>query len=252
MPEPRLSTMPDKPAAAIAPEGQLIVVLFVLSAAVLVVLSYFGLGARAAQGVGLVTGLLCVWCVWFFRDPSRMIPAGPGIAVSPADGVICAIDTAPPPPELGLPAAVTAGMRRVSVFMNVFDVHVNRSPLAGRVAAMHYREGLFVNASLDKASEGNERNSLVLETPEAGTIVVVQIAGLVARRIVSRVAVGAELDRGDRFGIIRFGSRVDVFFPSSAAIEVAMGQRVHAGESVLARIPVPLARQEQQPACSSS
>jgi phosphatidylserine decarboxylase len=177
-------------------------------------------------GVGLT-----VWCYYFFRDPVRVTPQREGLIISPADGVISLIERAVPPPELGMgPEA----LMRVSVFMNVFDCHVNRSPIEAEVAAVAYRAGKFFNASLDKASADNERSSLALRLPDGRMIAVVQIAGLVARRIVCFTKQGAKLKTGERFGLIRFGSRVDVYLPEGVAPLVCLGQGMIAGETVLA------------------
>jgi phosphatidylserine decarboxylase len=186
-----------------------------------------------AAAIGL---LLTAWCVWFFRDPERATPQSPGVVVSPADGVIVGIGPAAPPPELGLTPEQTAGMTRVSIFMNVFNVHVNRSPAAGTVKKIAYKPGKFFNASLDKASEHNERSSLLLELPDLRLMPVVQIAGLVARRIVCRVKEGDQLAAGQRYGLIRFGSRVDVFLPQGVEPLVQRGQRAVAGITVLAQL----------------
>ena len=178
--------------------------------------------------VGLI---LTVWCVYFFRDPARVTPTRPGLVVSPADGVVSAIVPAAPPPELGLgPEPRT----RVSIFMNVFDCHVNRTPLAGTVTRVAYHAGRFLNASLDKASEANERNGVLLDVGDGRTLAVVQIAGLVARRIVCFTREGARLETGQRFGLIRFGSRLDVYLPDGVAPLLCVGQRAVAGETVLA------------------
>ena len=184
---------------------------------------------------GWLGTLITLWICYFFRDPVRIVPQREGLVVSPADGRVSQIGTALPPPELELPAEP---MTRISVFMNVFDCHVNRSPVAGRIAKMVYTPGLFLNAELDKASEDNERNALAIETP-AGTIAVVQIAGLIARRIVPFVKEGDELAPGERFGLIRFGSRVDVYLPDGVAPLVALGQTMVAGETVLADLDLP-------------
>lgn len=174
---------------------------------------------------------LTVWCYYFFRDPKRVVPQGAGLIVSPADGVISLIERAVPPAELGMgPEALL----RVSVFMNVFNCHVNRAPIMGTVGAMAYRPGKFLNASLDKASSDNERNSLRLDLADGRQIAVVQIAGLVARRIMWWVDVGQGMRTGERFGLIRFGSRVDVYLPEGVAPQVALGQNMVAGETVLA------------------
>lgn len=178
----------------------------------------------------LGTGLT-VWCYYFFRDPKRAVPQGAGILVSPADGVVSLIERAVPPEELGMgPDALL----RVSVFMSVFNCHVNRVPVEGVVGAMAYRPGKFLNASLDKASVDNERNSLRIDLADGRRIAVVQIAGLVARRIMWWVSEGQALRTGERFGLIRFGSRVDVYLPEGVTPQVAVGQTMVAGETVLA------------------
>ena len=196
------------------------------------------------EELGLLGLGLTVWCYYFFRDPVRTLPEGEGLVTSPADGIVSLIEPAVPPAELGLG---TAPLMRVSVFMSVFDVHVNRAPIAGRVTAVAYRPGKFLSAELDKASEENERNGLVLEAPDGVRIGVVQIAGLVARRILCEVSEGAELRRGERFGIIRFGSRLDTYLPEGTAPQVAVGQTMLAGETVIARLGVsePLASRDE-------
>jgi phosphatidylserine decarboxylase len=182
--------------------------------------------------LGWIGAILTAWVCYFFRDPPRVTPIRDGLVVSPADGRVSLITTAVPPAELDLPSEP---MTRVSVFMNVFDCHVNRSPVAGSIAQILYTPGLFLNAELDKASEDNERNALVIET--SGTrIGVVQIAGLVARRIVSFVKEGDMLGAGERFGLIRFGSRVDIYLPLTTQVLVGLGQTAIAGETVLADI----------------
>lgn len=174
--------------------------------------------------------ILAAWCTYFFRDPPRVTPLRPDILVSPADGRISAIATGVAPRELGLGEQTR---RRISVFMSVFDCHVNRAPLAGAVRQVVYTPGKFFNAELSKASEANERNGIVLDTPR-GPVAVVQIAGLIARRIVCFVKPGEELVRGKRIGLIRFGSRVDVWLPLAARVVVAEGQTAIAGETVFA------------------
>ena len=172
-----------------------------------------------------------IWCYYFFRDPKRAVPQGADLILSPADGVISLIEPAVPPPELGMgPEALT----RVSVFMNVFNCHVNRAPVAGRVVAVAYRPGKFFNASMDKASSDNERNSVCLELADGRKLAVVQIAGLVARRIVCFTKEGQSLLAGERFGLIRFGSRLDVYLPDGVEPMVALGQTMCAGETVIA------------------
>ena len=182
--------------------------------------------------LGWIMGIVTVWCVYFFRDPARITPMREGLVISPADGVISSIGFFVPPPELGLG---DRPLQRVSVFMSVFDCHVNRAPVSGRIAKITYRPGTFVNADLDKASEDNERSGLLIDTA-SGRIGVVQIAGLIARRIVCFVREGETIGVGDRFGLIRFGSRVDVFLPDGVRVLVGQGSKAIAGETVLADI----------------
>jgi phosphatidylserine decarboxylase len=184
-----------------------------------------------SEALGVLGLLLTVWCVYFFRDPPRVTPAREGLVVSPADGIVSMVAPAAPPPELGLgPEPRT----RISIFMTVFDCHVNRTPASGRVTRIAYHPGKFLNASLDKASEDNERNGIVLDLPDGRRLAVVQIAGLVARRIVCFVSEGAILRAGERFGLIRFGSRLDVYLPDGVAPLVSPGQVMVAGETVVA------------------
>lgn len=174
--------------------------------------------------------LLTCWCILFFRDPPRVTPLREGLVVAPADGVISSIGFFLPPPELGLSAQP---MQRVSIFMSVFDCHINRAPIAGRIRKIAYKPGLFLNADLDKASEDNERNGLIIETT-AGDFGIVQIAGFVARRIVTFARQGETIAVGERFGLIRFGSRVDVYMPVGVKPLVGLGAKMVAGETVLA------------------
>jgi phosphatidylserine decarboxylase len=180
--------------------------------------------------LGWLATAATLWCAYFFRDPPRVTPAREGIVVAPADGRVSQLANAAPPPELALGARP---LPRISIFMSVFDCHVNRSPVAGRVERMVYRAGKFLSADLDKASEDNERNSFVIATAGA-RIAVIQIAGLVARRIVPFVREGDAIAAGQRIGMIRFGSRVDVYLPEGAQALVAEGQTAIAGETVLA------------------
>ena len=195
----------------------------------------------AFAGVTLILGLfssflfwigliLTGWCAYFFRDPERVTPVDDGLVISPADGVVSSVGQAVPPRELGLG---TEEMTRISIFMNVFSCHVNRSPVRGRITRIEHRPGKFLNAELDKASDENERNGVVIESPN-GTVAAVQIAGLVARRIVCFVDAKSNIGVGERIGLIRFGSRVDVFLPKGAAPKVAVGQTAVAGETVIA------------------
>jgi len=180
---------------------------------------------------GLVGVVLTAWCVYFFRDPDRTTPDAENLVICPADGVVQSVIQAVPPPELELG---TDPMTRVAVFMNVFNVHVNRVPMSGVITAKHYRPGKFFNASLDKASEFNERMSLKVKTDKGVEIAFVQIAGLVARRILCYVDVGRAVEAGERFGLIRFGSRVDIFLPNGVQPLVIEGQTTIAGETVIA------------------
>lgn len=182
-------------------------------------------------GVGLT-----VWCYYFFRDPRRAVPQNAGLMVSPADGVVSLVERAVPPAELGMGPEP---LMRVSVFMSVFNCHVNRTPIAGKVSEISYRPGKFLNASLDKASVDNERNSLRIDMADGRSIAVVQIAGLVARRIVCFAVKGQELRTGERFGLIRFGSRLDIYLPDGVEPQVALGQTCVAGETVIAVLGQP-------------
>lgn len=193
--------------------------------------------AVAAFLLGLISNLLfwlgvalTLWCIYFFRDPQRVTPTDDRYVVSPADGIISAVGAALAPRELGLG---DVEMLRISVFMNVFSCHVNRSPVRGKITKIAYKPGKFFNADLDKASAENERNGLVIDGP-SGKIAVVQIAGLIARRIVCWADEGSSIGVGERFGLIRFGSRVDVFLPKEASARVSIGQTAIAGETVLA------------------
>jgi phosphatidylserine decarboxylase len=180
--------------------------------------------------LGWLATMATLWCVYFFRDPERVTPIREGIMVSPADGRVSRVSNALPPKELDLGERP---LTRVSIFMSVFDCHVNRSPMTGKVERIVYHPGAFVSADLDKASEGNERNSLVIAAGKA-RIGVVQIAGLVARRIVCFARPGEGIGAGERIGMIRFGSRVDVYLPEGVKALVAEGQTAVAGETVIA------------------
>jgi len=177
-----------------------------------------------------------IWCVTFFRDPDRTTPDGAGLIISPADGKLLPLVDAVPPAEMGMGDAPRP---RLSIFMNVFNVHVNRNPVSGHVVAKAYRPGKFFNASFDKASIHNERMSIRLrpegESTDTKDLAVVQIAGLVARRIICDLVQGEGVRRGNRFGIIRFGSRVDVYLPPGTEILVTPGITTRAGETILAR-----------------
>lgn len=209
-------------------------------------------GRKFAMIAGAIT-LIFAWCAWetlawpmaavtiwvlaFFRDPIRSVPQGEGLVIAPADGLITLIQNVPPPPELAGPEGLgDAPMTRVSIFMSVFDVHINRSPVAGTIKQVVYIAGKFLNADLDKASEDNERQHFLVEAPDGVRIGFTQIAGLVARRIVPFVKPGDAVGRGQRIGLIRFGSRVDVYLPAGTSPRVALGQRTIAGETVIAKL----------------
>ena len=184
-----------------------------------------------AQPLGWIGLVLTLWCVYFFRDPDRVTPTREGLVIAPADGRVCLIDEAVPPAELEMGDEARP---RICIFMNVFNVHVNRVPMEGTISKIAYRPGKFLNAELDKASEFNERMSLSMKTTTDHDIAFVQIAGLVARRIVCQVEEGTYLQAGQRFGLIRFGSRVDVYLPKGTASMMSVGQLTTAGETVIA------------------
>ena len=217
-----LKSFKDEVLVPIHPAGWPFIFLFILVSAAI---SYFW-ALFVLPGI-----ILSLWCVYFFRNPKRTTPITDYLVVSPADGRILSTDVSPVPEDLDLPLGE---WRRISIFMNVFDVHVNRSPVAGKVVATAYHKGTFLNASLDKASDQNERQNIIVEMASGQKIGVVQIAGLVARRILLEAAVGDHLNVGQQFGIIRFGSRVDVWLPATTPVNVLVGQTAIAGESVLA------------------
>lgn len=221
-----MTANPDRdrspPAAPIHPEGWVYILGFLAAAAAF----YF-----VWLPAGALFAALTVWALWFFRNPARQTPSEEAAVISPADGVVCFVGQAALPPESGL-----TGLRtRVSIFMNVFDVHVNRVPAAGTVARAAYVPGKFFNASFDKASALNERQIVVLKAAGGKTLVFVQIAGLIARRIRCDLKPGQKVTAGMRFGIIRFGSRVDVYLDKGQRPVVTLGERARAGETVIAR-----------------
>ncbi|GLY71664.1 phosphatidylserine decarboxylase [Amycolatopsis taiwanensis] len=189
---------------------------------------------RLSKPLGTLAGLTTLATAAFFREPRRVPPTRDGLAIAAADGLVSLIEEASPPPELGLPAEPRM---RVSVFLSVFDVHVQRVPAAGVIERIAYRPGKFLSADLDKASDDNERNSVLLRTPDGHELVVVQIAGLVARRIVCQVAEGDKVSAGQTYGLIRFGSRVDLYLPPGSRVLVSKGQRTIGGETPLAELP---------------
>jgi phosphatidylserine decarboxylase len=212
-----------KQVVPIHPEGYIFIAAFAIAA--------FLLGWLWSP-LGWIGAILTCWCAYFFRDPPRVTPLRAEFIVSPADGYVSSVGFYPPPPELGLGSEPR---QRVSVFMSIFDCHVNRSPVGGLIRRVAYKPGLFVNADLDKASEDNERNSLLIDAP-GGIFGIVQIAGLVARRIVPFVHEGDTVAAGDRIGLIRFGSRVDVYMPDGVGVLVALGTKATAGETILAEL----------------
>lgn len=185
----------------------------------------------ASEPLGWVGAVATLWCAYFFRDPERFPPEGKGLVIAPADGRISAIEEVVPPKELDLDSQ---NRMRISIFLSVFDVHINRSPVAGKITKIVYVPGKFFNAELDKASEENERQCLTLETGDGTKIGCVQIAGLIARRIVTFVQQGATVEAGERFGLIRFGSRMDIYLPPGTKPVVRVGQTAIGGETVLA------------------
>ena len=185
------------------------------------------------QPIAWIGYALTFFVIWFFRDPERNTPKDSNLIISSADGKVCLIDEACPPEELSMGAQK---MKRICVFMNVFNVHVNRSPVPGEAQDIVYKKGQFLNASLDKASDKNERSSLVINSDSGAKIIVVQIAGLIARRIIGFISINQKISQGERFGLIRFGSRVDIYLPIDAVIKCMIGDKVTAGESVLASL----------------
>ena len=221
----------------IHPEGRK----FVAIAVGITILLGFALQWEVA---GWLMAGISVWVAAFFRDPERTTPHGEGLIISPADGMVCSIAQVPLPRQLsgdgGLESDTATGtVTRVSVFMNVFDVHINRAPIAGKIRRITYVPGKFVNADLDKASEDNERQYFIVEGADGTAVGFCQIAGLVARRIMRFVAEGDQVAVGERVGLIRFGSRVDVYLPEGYTSQVLAGQRCVAGETVLARKGMP-------------
>ena len=240
MAQPPQST-PDMPGAlsvtptvkwrfpSVHPEGRK----FVLGAAFIALTVYW----VASHFIGWLLILLTIWVAAFFRDPIRTTPRGDKLIIAPADGLITLISQVPPPPELrGADGLAEGTYTRVSIFMSVFDVHINRSPIAGRIKRMAYVPGKFLNADLDKASEDNERQHFLVEGADGLRIGFTQIAGLVARRIMAFVKEGDPVEAGQRVGLIRFGSRVDVYLPAGTAPRVLPGQRSIAGETIIGEV----------------
>ena len=203
-------------------EGHTIIFIFLAITLLLFLLS---------QSLGLIGVALTIFCILFFRDPDRVTPIGEDLIISPGDGLVQKISFAKPPRELEMP---NKEMTKISIFLSVFDVHVNRIPVEGTVTVLKYHPGKFFNASLDKASEYNERQSILITTNEGLEIPVVQIAGLIARRIVCTLQEGQKVKAGERLGIIKFGSRVDIYLPEGILPQVIEGQRIIGGETIIA------------------
>jgi phosphatidylserine decarboxylase len=215
---------------SVHPEGRK----YVLIAGFLMLVTYSLLSHFAGW---LFVGLT-IWTAAFFRDPIRTTPTDPRLIIAPADGLVTMITRASAPPELADDGGLTGEFTRVSIFMSVFDVHINRSPIAGRVRKIAYVPGKFLNADLDKASEDNERQHFLVEREDGVAIGFTQIAGLVARRILAFVKEGDTVGAGERIGLIRFGSRVDVYLPAGTGSQVLLGQRTIAGETVIGTLGV--------------
>lgn len=206
-------------------EGYTFIVIFALVTAILALLS---------NTLGLIGLVLTLWCVFFFRDPERVIPVEENIIVSPADGVVTRVEyDVTAPEELGYGKKK---FNKVTVFLNVFNVHVNRVPVGGTITKVNYKPGKFLSANANEASEENERNSVVVKTANGTEIVFIQIAGLVARRIISDLKEGQHVATGDRYGIIRFGSRADMYFPENVEIKSLVGQTMIGGETIIAKL----------------
>lgn len=205
----------------IHPAGKIFILIF---AAVTIVLFF------VSEPLGVLGIVLTIWCIFFFRDPVRIVPEREGLIVSPADGIVSFVGKANPPVTLGL----TGEFTRVSIFLNVFNVHVNRIPVAGTITKLHYHKGLFLNASNDKASDDNERQEVAILSTGGKEFAVVQIAGLIARRILCTLNEGQAVETGERFGIIRFGSRVDIYLPEGVDPFVIVGQTMIGGETIIA------------------
>ena len=215
-------------------EGFIFIIIFLL---VTVILAYI------AKPLGVIGLILSLWCCYFFRDPERIAPLGDNLIISPADGVVQKIEDVPLPINLSESGEIRT---RVSIFLNVFNVHVNRVPASGIIKKLYYHQGKFFNASLDKASEFNERQEVLLEMNNGQEIAFSQIAGLIARRIVCDLKEGQEVKAGERFGIIRFGSRMDVYLPKGIAPVVSVGQTMIGGETIIADLTVKEGRLGEQ------
>lgn len=222
----------------IAPDGWIVIGPFFAIAAGLSALALW-LSTPVGWAVVVLMALLCGWCLWFFRDPDRTTPQDPDAVISPADGVVIKIDQSPLPTELAafVPEVGNAPVPRVIIFLNVFNVHVNRAVASGTVQKIRYTQGKFLTASVDKASTENERCAVLMRDKAGRAIVFSQIAGLVARRIVNHLREGQEINVGDRYGLIRFGSRAEIFLPPGSTVSVKVGEKTLCGETILAKLP---------------
>lgn len=200
---------------------------------IIIAIAFTALVASKIPTLGWISGIITLWIVYFFRDPERVSPEGNNYVISPADGVVQKIETALPPEELNMKEQE---MTRISVFLNIFNVHVNRIPTSGTITKVHYRAGKFFNAALDKASADNERQSCLLKTTNGAEIAFCQIAGLIAKRIVCDLDNKQKVTAGERFGIIRFGSRMDIYLPKQTKISIKEGQIAIGGETILAEL----------------
>lgn len=193
--------------------------------------------------------LVILWAFWFFRDPERTPPPGEDLVISPADGVVIGVDEAPVPPEVRTSSGLgDSRTQRITIFLNIFNVHVNRVPVTGFIEHVAYRPGKFLTASLDKAGEENERSVAVIRDDRGRVLVMAQIAGMIARRIVNHLKQGQSVRVGERFGLIRFGSRAEIWLPVGSTVQVHQGQKMTAGETILARMPLAAASVEAKPA----
>lgn len=220
----------------IAPEGWVVLVPMMVVLGAAAVLGPMMVGWWAAPLTALCV-LVVLWGLWFFRDPERTAPRGADLVISPADGRVIKIDEAPLPPEVRDAAGDAGAMIRIAVFLTIFNVHVNRVPVSGRVLRVVHTPGRFLTASLDKASEQNERSVVLVREAHGRTVAFAQIAGLVARRIVNHLREGQTITCGERFGLIRFGSRAEIYLPRGTSVNVGVGDRVVAGRTVLATLP---------------
>lgn len=223
----------------IAPDGWVVIGPFFLIAGGLTALAMW-LSPPVGWVVLALMLVLCGWCLWFFRDPDRVTPHDPDAVISPADGVVIKIDNAPLPSEVApfVPEVGSTPVQRVIIFLNVFNVHVNRAVVGGKVEKIRYTQGKFLTASVDKASLENERCAVLVRDKSNRPVVFSQIAGLVARRIVNHLREGQEIAVGERYGLIRFGSRAEIFLPPGSTVSTKVGDKVVCGETILAKLPV--------------